>query len=357
MDINLKSTIREDLIRFSKLHMWYKHLSYEGKDFLIFPWRGEQPKNSFDPQVQQDDYNLHWWFYYADFIDEIPIDGRGKEIIMQHSIKFNCFLRGVETDCHTKDQSYFRGWFLLKKNNPKINKLLRKKYPYAKGDINTFVIMEYLAQIEKAEEKANIIFKLLLSDSPMWLEPSPLHPSVKKEISFLSHKMTTLSSGDVSNCESYNCVTNQYAAYSDTEQCLTESCQPYYTPNEMEEKFSEIDLDEKELDEKELDEKEFINKLKTTSIISTKPPVKKFNIFRKLSYSPRRAPSQFFTDHKEELSPKKKGVFSFFKNYNSLITSPRNENDSVIIITSPRCNKYIIPHTKKKKRGSAPTIN
>jgi hypothetical protein len=348
MDTTLKFKIREDLLRFSKLHMWYKHLSYEGKSFLIFPWRGEQPKNSFDPQII-DDNNLHWWIYYSDFIDEIPIDGRGKEIIMQNSIKFNCFLRGVETDCHTKDQSYFRGWFLLKRKYPKIEKILRKKYPYAKGDINTFVIMEYLAQIETAEEKANIIFKLFLSECPKWLD-YPERPFVgEKDISFLSHKMTTLSSDELSNCKSYNCVTNQDAVYS--EQDLTEN---YKNPNEMEEKFSDIELDEDE--NTLLQEKERINKLKTTSMISRKPSTKKFNIFRKLSYSPRSSPSQFFTDEKGELSPKKKGLFSFFKN-DSGLTSPRNEKE-VTIINSPRYDKgNNIPFTKKKKRGSAPTIN
>jgi hypothetical protein len=351
MNNDLENLIYTDLFRFSKLHMWYKHLSYEGKEFLIFPWKGQQPKNSFDPQVQ-DNCNLHWWVYYADFIDEIPIYGRGKEIVMQHSVKFNCFLRGLETDCHIKNQTYFRGYFLLKRKYPKINRILKKKYPYMKEDINKFVTMEHLEQIKNAEKQANIILNLLFLECPEWLD-CPETPVIdKKEISFLSHKMTTLSSDEISNYESYNCMTNQDAVYY-SEQDLTKH---YKNPNEMEEKFSDIDLDENINIKTFLQEKEHIDKLKTTSPSSIKPSTKKFNMFRKLSYSPRSSPSQFFTDENGKLSPKKKGLFSFLKN-DSDLTSPRNEKE-VTNINSPRYNKgNNILHIKKKKRSSAPTIN
>ena len=192
----LRNNIQKDIERFSKLHMWYKHLSYDGKEFLIFPWKGHQPKNCFDPQIE-DNINLHWWIYYADFIDEIPLHGRGKEIIMQNPIRFNCFLRGIEIDCHTNGHPYFRGWFLLKRKYPKINKFLRKKYPHVKNDIIEFANIEHFNQLEEAKIRAGIIFNAMRKDCPEWISGQNLL-SLAKSDSSLSHKMSTLSMNDLS---------------------------------------------------------------------------------------------------------------------------------------------------------------
>ena len=93
--VSLREQAKSDIERFAKFHSWYKHLSYEGEDFLIFPWKGQQPRNVIDTKVE-DEENLHWWVWRADFIDEIPVDGMGKDIIMRRPVRFNCFLRGLD---------------------------------------------------------------------------------------------------------------------------------------------------------------------------------------------------------------------------------------------------------------------
>ena len=175
MDINLEVNIENDLLRFSKLHLWYKHLSFEGKEFLIFPWKGQQPKNYFDPQVE-DSEGLHWWFWYADFIDEIPLSGRGKEIVMQNSVNFNCFLRGLENDCTEEKNncegfknlstSYFRGWHLINRRHPGINGVLMEIYPEAKGNTDTYVDLERNRQLQRADHSTRNIFKLMRNECP-----------------------------------------------------------------------------------------------------------------------------------------------------------------------------------------------
>jgi hypothetical protein len=175
-DPTSKSNITEDLLRFSKLHLWYKHLPFEGKEFLLFPLTGQQPKNFFDLQVS-DPYGLHWWVWYADFIDEIPLYGRGKEIVMQHSVNFNCFLRGLEDDGaglrddgKERGSTYFRGWYLIKRKNPKMEKVLRKRYPNAKGNTDVFAAMEHAHQLERAKVAAEKIYKLIEKECPQLLK-------------------------------------------------------------------------------------------------------------------------------------------------------------------------------------------
>ena len=120
---NLFANLEYDLLRFSKLHLWYKNLPFDGQSYLIFPWKGQQPQNHFNPYIS-DQERLHWWLYPADFIDEIPVTGYGKEIVMQNAITLNCFLRGIEEDGH------IRGWCLIKGRTPKLVSILQKRYPY-----------------------------------------------------------------------------------------------------------------------------------------------------------------------------------------------------------------------------------
>nr|QBK85797.1 MAG: hypothetical protein LCMAC101_03920 [Marseillevirus LCMAC101] len=168
-DLSPKSNIPEDLLRFSKLHLWYKHLPFEGKEFLVFPWTGQQPKNFFEPEVT-DQGGLHWWVWYADFIDEIPLDGRGKEIVMQHSVTFNCFLRGLE-ECGTeKGSTFFRGWYLIKRSYPTMEKVLRKRYPNAKGNSDLCAAIEHNLQLENAKIAAENIYDLMYKECPRWLK-------------------------------------------------------------------------------------------------------------------------------------------------------------------------------------------
>jgi len=53
-------TIREDAHRFSKLHSWYKHISWPREQFYIWFRKGERPRYNFDPEVK-DPVSLHIW--------------------------------------------------------------------------------------------------------------------------------------------------------------------------------------------------------------------------------------------------------------------------------------------------------
>ena len=109
---NIKEGIYEDLYRYAKLRGWFRSLPAEGKAYLIFPWRGQQPKNPINPCVD-DRVGLHWWVWEADYIDELPINGIGKDIIMRRPFRFDCFLRGLDND-------YLQGWGVICKNNPQV---------------------------------------------------------------------------------------------------------------------------------------------------------------------------------------------------------------------------------------------
>ena len=44
--VSLREQAKSDIERFAKFHSWYKHLSYEGEDFLIFPWKYPELKSA-----------------------------------------------------------------------------------------------------------------------------------------------------------------------------------------------------------------------------------------------------------------------------------------------------------------------
>lgn len=155
--------IRNDMLRYSQLHAWFRYLTYEGKQYLLFPWKGEQPKNSIDSEVE-DPIGIHWWVWDAHFIDELPIDGIGKDIIMRRPVTFNCFLRGLEGDVNNP---VLKGWEVIKHNNPHLPKKIR----HAKSSFE-FVRDEHNKQIEKAVKIAMEIYVLFKKDCPQWLEIS-----------------------------------------------------------------------------------------------------------------------------------------------------------------------------------------
>jgi hypothetical protein len=154
----------KDFARFSKLHAWYNHLPPEGIPYLIFPWRGEQPKTHFDPQVS-DDTSIHWWAWDARDINEIPIHGRAKDIIMRNPVYFNCALRGVET---SEGGTYIEGIAAIEKNYPDFETTLRAQYPEVRSLERIFRI-ESARQIKRAELTATIITSLLEEQAPAWL--------------------------------------------------------------------------------------------------------------------------------------------------------------------------------------------
>lgn len=163
-ETKLLDRLEGDLLRFSKLHLWYQELSFEGKSYLIFPWKGQQPKNHFDPQVK-DSENLHWWLYPASFIDEVPVSGYGKEIVMQNPVILNCFLRGVEKD------GTIKGWHMVKCRTPKLKSSLQKRYPHINSaESGSYVTLEFQRQLGNATKSAYKIYVAMTKKSPEWLE-------------------------------------------------------------------------------------------------------------------------------------------------------------------------------------------
>lgn len=154
----------KDFARFSTLHMWSNHLPPEGAPYLIFPWRGQQPKTHFDPQVE-DHAAMHWWAWDARDINEIPIHGTAKDIIMRNPVYFNCALRGVE---QSENGPYISGIAAIEKNYPDFETTLRGGYPEIRS-LEKIFRLESLRQIKRAELTAHIITALLEEQAAFWL--------------------------------------------------------------------------------------------------------------------------------------------------------------------------------------------
>lgn len=168
INVSLREQAKNDITRFAKFHSWYKHLSYEGDDFLIFPWKGQQPRNVLDIRVE-DEEGLHWWVWRADFIDEIPIDGIGKDIIMRRPVKLNCFLRGLDGE---EPNRHLRGWYIIQTKNPDIEEDLKRTYPDLMA-AEEYAITEHSRQIYAAVSTAKTIYNLMKRACPEWIGVDP----------------------------------------------------------------------------------------------------------------------------------------------------------------------------------------
>jgi len=80
--ISLKTT-KEDLLRHSQLHSWYKHLDIEGDWFYATLIKGQQARNGFHPEIT--DYKKPHWL-----IDRCPKYTTDQ---IQYKFKLNCFWR------------------------------------------------------------------------------------------------------------------------------------------------------------------------------------------------------------------------------------------------------------------------
>lgn len=158
---------RADLELFSRMHMWQRELTPSGRQFLAFPWKGRQPKNELQ-RVLDDQSTLHWWFWPSERIDELPLSGRAKEIIMERSITFNSFLRGVELapEDQSNIQGVTRGWSLMTTKHPDLQRVMQMKYPEANGDTRYYFEQEHEAQLQDALITLHAIYTRLLLDCP-----------------------------------------------------------------------------------------------------------------------------------------------------------------------------------------------
>ncbi len=172
----IKANARSDFIRFSKMHLWYKDLPLGGANFIIFPWKGEQPKNYINPEVS-DSEGYHWHVWDVDRIDEIPLNGLGKDVIMRRLVTFNCFLWGVEdTIKEDRFDRVCRGWYILNRRYPDIKKHLIGKH-HLSFKLEDMVLLESHRQIERAIRKAVEIVDELTSRCPEWIGLPPLSAS------------------------------------------------------------------------------------------------------------------------------------------------------------------------------------
>lgn len=169
--------IADDVNRFSRIHMWFRFLPLEGREYLIFPWKGQQPKNPINQDVSDTD-ELHWWIWDAAFIDEIPIIGVGKDILMRHGVMLNCFLRGCELN---PDGSIFvKGWAVISSRYPRVMDILHRRHDSTlsdefHGDVNMYYKIEQDAQITNLITAAKNIFTLFQQNCPEWLNATDVH--------------------------------------------------------------------------------------------------------------------------------------------------------------------------------------
>lgn len=76
--------LREDFLRFSKLHSWYKHIPLKGTTFYAYLDEGQQARNGINAEVE-DWHGPHWHFSTSP-----PESGTS------YKVRFGPFLRGCE---------------------------------------------------------------------------------------------------------------------------------------------------------------------------------------------------------------------------------------------------------------------
>lgn len=162
---------KADALRFSQQHAWYRRLTPGGEDFLVFPWQGQQPKTPFAPDVA-DPHGMHWWFWSANDIDEIPIHGAGKDILMRRPVRLNCFFRGTEG---SQESPVVHGWAVIERRFPKIQKQLKRTYAgvdlsQSQGLALVFQA-EHQRQVDALAQAAEEIAALFRARCPEWLAP------------------------------------------------------------------------------------------------------------------------------------------------------------------------------------------
>jgi hypothetical protein len=188
--VSVRDEIYEDLYRFSKLRGWFRSLPLSGRSYLLFPWRGQQPRNPFKPGVD-DRYGLHWWIWEADYIDEIPIDGIGKDIIMRRPVKLNCFLRGLDGE---PQRTYLQGWEVIKIKYPNIMRKLNKRHSKSHITPEEYADKQHRKQLRKATDMAMEIYTLMQEQCPEWVEVPVLRRTKSDYITFRAH--TEIDTGD-----------------------------------------------------------------------------------------------------------------------------------------------------------------
>ncbi len=143
--------LREDFLRFSKLHSWYKHIPFEGTDFYVYLKKGQQIRHPIDPQVN-DEEGVHWCFTTDPLFvkDNAIVTDKGEIVSTVSSklakVRFGPFLRGDAMGCHIIMNDYgeekFNEWCKNVYNIDILNII-------SKDIHEMFQKMEYIAEKEQ----------------------------------------------------------------------------------------------------------------------------------------------------------------------------------------------------------------
>jgi hypothetical protein len=101
-----RKKLNADILRFSTLHSWYKHLSFVngGNLYFIVPGQGEQPRYSFDTRVT-DSNGLHWWFIHEG-AEKFILNEHVRAIITRYPFRLNPFFYHQEHKSSSRRSFY-----------------------------------------------------------------------------------------------------------------------------------------------------------------------------------------------------------------------------------------------------------
>jgi hypothetical protein len=127
-----RKDLNGDILRFSTLHSWYKHLSFDngGSLFFIVPTQGQQSRYNFDPCIT-DSNGLHWWFLYDDQ-QMIVVNDQVRAIISRYPFRLNPFFYHQEYKSDgqsSSSRSFYGGDLILMVARSNIKPWLNTNYP------------------------------------------------------------------------------------------------------------------------------------------------------------------------------------------------------------------------------------
>lgn len=188
--------IRKYVHRFANSRPWYKKLSFKGEEFVIFPYKGNQPLNplcNVNNGIIINSIAVNtttWWVYEKAFLSELEFPKNVAKEIKRNSFVLNCFLNGTHYKKSSGDE--VKGWQYITKHDPEILFKLHKKHPGV-NSVVALVSIEQTEQIERAVAAAERI-KLTLSNyfefnesvSELTLSSSDSTESYQKEVIYVS---------------------------------------------------------------------------------------------------------------------------------------------------------------------------
>jgi hypothetical protein len=129
-----RKDLNADILRFSTLHSWYKHLSFDdgGSLFFIVPTQGQQPRYHFDPRIA-DSNGLHWTFLRGGKETAIANE-QVRAIITRYPFRLNPFFyhqeyKSDERSSSSSSRSFYGGDLILMVARSNIKPWLNTNYP------------------------------------------------------------------------------------------------------------------------------------------------------------------------------------------------------------------------------------